>query len=431
MITYFPAIYPDELAYSLLSRFYMQSGYLSYTYAAEDIYAYKQVRPDHEFINVLRPEMREIIAKTIPMEKLVEKHTMYPYYARFMRKPRRVKAFEALVSLNGNYRNLLVIPNKKEGADRYLRYCPLCAKEDREQYGETFWHRGHQMVGVNVCPIHECYLVNSNILISGKATPNLTAAEKVVPEEEEISRCNNLLEIKLAEYTLAIFQAPIDIDSNVSVGRFLHSKLKGTKYVSDSGLFRNLTLFYEDYLNFYDEIEGKAKLELFQIQKIFNDYRFNFNEICELAMFLNIPIHEIVNMSLPEETQHMDMIYRRVAKELDADFDTVKTIGDAVLKAFQSNQRVQHKCGAKGYLWSKLDAELLPKVKEVIKELYGNGTDRPHKITPSLINRKLGLPDKQIEKLPLCKEEILKYEESQQHYWAREVVWATNKIVGV
>ncbi|WP_027627172.1 TniQ family protein [Ruminiclostridium cellobioparum] len=429
MITYFPAIYPDELVYSLLSRFYLQSGYLSYTYAAEDIYAYKQVRPDHEFINVLHPEMREMIAKTVPMEKLVEKHTMYPYYGRFMGKFRRRKAFESLVTLNGNYKNLLAMPTKRDGADRFLRYCPLCAKADREQYGETYWHRGHQMVGVNVCPIHKCYLVNSSILISGKATPNLTAAEKVVPEGEAISRCNNLLELRLAEYTLAVFQAPVDIDSNVSAGRFLHSKLKGTKYISDSGLFRNLTVFYEDYLHFYEGLKEKTKMELWQVQKIFNNYRYNSYEICELAMFLNIPTQELVRMALPEETQHMDTLYRRVSKELDADFDIVKNIGDAVLKIYQTEHRVQQKCGAKGYQWSKRDTELLPEVKRTIKELYGNGADRPHKITPSLISRKLELPDKQLEKLPLCKAEILKYEESQQHYWAREVVWAVYKVL--
>lgn len=429
MITYFPAIYPDELVYSLLSRFYLQSGYLSYTYAAEDIYAYKQVRPDHYFINVLHPEMQKMIVRTIPMEELVEKHTMYPYYGRFMGKLRRRKAFESLVTLNGNYSNLLAMPTKKDGADRFLRYCPLCAREDRKQYGETYWHRGHQMVGVNVCPIHKCYLVNSSILISGKATPNLTAAEKVVPEGEAILRCNNLLELRLAEYTLAVFQAPVDIDSNVSAGRFLHSKLQGTKYISDSGLFRNLTVFYEDYLNYYDGIKGKTKLELWQVQKIFNNYRYNSYEICELAMFLNIPTQELVRMALPEEIKHMDTLYRRVSKELDADFDIVKTIGDAVLKAYQTEHRVQQKSGVKGYQWSKRDTELLPEVRRTIKELYGNGAERPHKITPSLISRKLGLPDKQLEKLPLCKAEILKHEESQQHYWAREVVWAVYKIL--
>lgn len=140
MISYFPTIYPDELVYNLLSRFYTQSGYISYSYAAEDIYAYKQVRPDHYFVNVLRTEIQEMITRTIPMEVLIEKHTMYPYYGRFMNKDRRKKAFGSLITMNGNYSNLLVMPNKKDRTDKFLRYCPVCAKEDRERHGETYWH---------------------------------------------------------------------------------------------------------------------------------------------------------------------------------------------------------------------------------------------------------------------------------------------------
>ena len=38
MILYFPTIYPDELMYSVLSRTYAKSGYLSYTQAAEEFF---------------------------------------------------------------------------------------------------------------------------------------------------------------------------------------------------------------------------------------------------------------------------------------------------------------------------------------------------------------------------------------------------------
>src|SRR6185295_9463170 len=32
---------------------------------------------------------------------------------------------------------------------------------DRERYGETYWHRLHQVPGVEVCPIHRAHLRNS------------------------------------------------------------------------------------------------------------------------------------------------------------------------------------------------------------------------------------------------------------------------------
>ncbi len=43
MIAYFPEIYPGELLYSQLARYYAQSGYTAYRYAAEDLYINKTV----------------------------------------------------------------------------------------------------------------------------------------------------------------------------------------------------------------------------------------------------------------------------------------------------------------------------------------------------------------------------------------------------
>jgi len=42
----------------------------------------------------------------------------------------------------------------------------------------------------------------------------------------------------------------------------------------------------------------------------------------------------------------------------------------------------------------------------------------------------LNLPDQQIKRcLPKCKAEIEQYKESQEQYWAREVVWAAKQVI--
>ena len=167
MIAYFPTAYPDELLYSQLARYYAKSGYMAYTYAAEDLYVSKTVRPDMEFVNAFTPDALRMITKDMTMEEVVLKHTMFPYYGRFLSLERREKAFRALVSMQGNYHNLLPIPTRKGGAVRYLRYCPMCAEQDRREYGETCWHRIHQMIGLDACSVHGCYLMDSSVIISG------------------------------------------------------------------------------------------------------------------------------------------------------------------------------------------------------------------------------------------------------------------------
>lgn len=137
MIAYFPEIYPDELIYSVLARYFVRTGYLAYTFCAEDIFQDKRVRPDIEFLNAMKPEALELLCGDMPVAELVEKHTMFPYYARFLPFGRRNKAFGALCSMSGDYNNLLAIPKQKNGVQRYLRYCPMCADMDRTLYGES------------------------------------------------------------------------------------------------------------------------------------------------------------------------------------------------------------------------------------------------------------------------------------------------------
>jgi hypothetical protein len=186
-IGYFPQVYPDELIYSVLARFYVHSGYPAYTFCAEDIFLNKRVRPDMEFLNVMKPERLESLCKKMSMAELIEKHTMFPYYARFLPHVRRNRAFEALCSMGGDYNNLLAIPKQKNGEHRYLRYCPLCVKEDRTFYGESYWHRSHQLTGVGICPVHGCKLSNSSVMLSGKASPNLVTAEQEIKEMDIFS----------------------------------------------------------------------------------------------------------------------------------------------------------------------------------------------------------------------------------------------------
>lgn len=140
MIAYFPEIYPDELMYSLLARYYVKSGYPCYWYVAEDLFQSKTVRPDIEFVNQYTPAALQMITGDLLIDDVILNHTMFPYYGRFLPKERRDKAFKALVQMQGNYHNLLPMAKRKTNLERYLRYCPICAEADRERYGESYWH---------------------------------------------------------------------------------------------------------------------------------------------------------------------------------------------------------------------------------------------------------------------------------------------------
>lgn len=441
MIACFPEIYPDELLYSQLSRYYVKSGYMAYRYATEDLYTSRIVRPDIEFLNEFTADALLMITQSMPLETLVEKHTMFPYYGRFLPKERRNQAFQLLVTMRGNYRNLLAIPKRKTDKNRYLCYCPLCAAEDRKRYGETYWHRIHQMQGITICPLHGCYLKESDLIISGKVSPMLITAEESIPKADDIIMCENMAECRLAKYIRDVFQSDVDMKSDILAGDFLHSRMSGTKYRSTRGEQRNIALFHADFIDFYKTLPGNWFTELWQIQKVLTNDRINIAEICMMAMFLDIPVADLVNMDLPEKTQEQlfdekvyqlqeqGLKYPQIAEHLNASINTVKAIGEKRYGTYHKQPKKPLKSGAKPKDWKQIDIELLPAVKKEIKQLQGDGITRPKRITVFAIEKLLDLRPKQIDNLPSCKAEISKHHMSQQEYWALEIVWAANTVI--
>ena len=157
MIAYLPEIYPDELVYSWLCRYAVHSGYITNKQVLRDLYCKKSDTPMKEFIGNLNPEARPCINKMYPIEELVLNHTMYPQYARFIPLEQKKKALYKLCYENCDVHHLFsVLPRCEK--EQYLKYCPVCAREDRSKYGETYWHRKHQIRNMGICP-NACYVI--------------------------------------------------------------------------------------------------------------------------------------------------------------------------------------------------------------------------------------------------------------------------------
>jgi len=89
-------------------------------------------------------------------------YTVFPYVVAFM-PLEQVESLEAkLLSPDFNGTASSLIQNATYGS-KHRRYCPWCAKEESSRYGETYWHRLHQLPGIFVCERHGCPLVQTNI----------------------------------------------------------------------------------------------------------------------------------------------------------------------------------------------------------------------------------------------------------------------------
>ena len=216
--------------------------------------------------------------------------------------------------------------------------------------------------------------------------------------------------------------------------------MAGTEYLSVRGEQRNIQTFYEDFSAFYEELPEQGLTELWQIQKVFNNYRLNCFEVCQIAMFLNIPVEKLCNMELPEKAQEQifddkvrelrkqGLKYPEIAKRLNASYNVVKPVGGGRYGKYYYRKEIHQKCGAKPKDWDRIDRESFPSVKTAVRQLWGSGDERPHRVTEFAVCKILGFPDKRLALMPLCRAEVLKYQESQEQYWARELVWTVHKI---
>jgi len=215
--------------------------------------------------------------------------------------------------------------------------------------------------------------------------------------------------------------------------------MANTKYLSLRGQQRNITALFTDYSAYYKNLLNNTLFEQWQLQKIFTNDRFGTYEICLLAMFLNISPDELIHMELPRKRQQdifdteikrlhkQGLNYAEIARRLNASYDVVKSIGEGRYGKYHYCSENPQKGGAKKKDWKSIDADRLPAVISRIKELR-NPDKRPIKISVGLIERLLGYPKKSLYNCPKCMAAIQKNYESQEEYWAREIIWAANQI---
>ena len=443
MMSYWAQIYEDELVYSLLARMYVRSGYTSYRYMAEDILASATARIDFEFINHYTSGALSLLTKEMSLAELIDKHTMFNYYARFMRTETRREAHTALLNMECKrfYQNISMNKNR-QGEIRFLRYCALCAQEDRARYGEAYFHRSHQMRQVKICAKHFCKLIDTDIQITSTKSSMLKTAEECIKESDiGFKYCENEKERNFVAYVNKVFQQSLDLSLETNIGDFLHSRLAYTKYLSQRGEIRQMTQLFDDYIAFYADMDITGFSMRWHVDKIFTSERSNTFGVCLMAFFLGISASDLVKMEIASGEKQSDIYdkeirrlhaqgfnYAQIARRMNASYDVVKSIGEGRYGKYHYCKENKQKCGAKKRDWDTLDAQMLSKVKMLIDEMEGDGSTRPCRVSSGRVERLLGLKEGQLMRLTQCMNYMLAHIVSVEEHWMRTLVWAVREL---
>ena len=420
MIAFFPEMYHDELMYSVIARYHQRSGYARLVSTFEDIYQQKAVIPSFEFVNAYKPDALTWITKNNSFELIIQEHTMFPWYAHFLPIEKKNRAFEALVRQEGNPGNYLGI--KKTGGERFFRFCPQCASEDRARCGETYWHRSHQIPKVDYCPVHGCRLQNTVVKITSRQSPALYDAESVIPKNNSNPVYGSVLEKELSKYVFDVLSKPVRFISS-DIGSYLHYCLD-SKYINSRGIARNFTMLYNDFSVFY---KGLQIPEAWQMQKIFNGYLRDPFFICQIAFWEGVTPEDLINNEMTHIDANTKQFYEKLSVKYSIDIDIISRIGDDISRHIYEQNRVHAKPGRRSFDYASMDNDLLPKVKQFIKQFYSK-EGRPEKLSFRKVEKALSLPPKRFNFLPRCKKYIEQHWESQNEFWARETIWAVREL---
>jgi hypothetical protein len=169
MITFFPVPYEDEVLYSVLARYHVRSGNTSYKATMQDLFSSISVTAVMDL-----PSNIQNLVNNMPLnsryteEYLIKNHTLFPFYSAFLPPERAEKVLESMKGENGGsvYSRTGIMASSVT-LNQYFKFCPVCAKEDKLQYGELYWHRVHQIPGVLICPKHHVPLYDSQVPVRG------------------------------------------------------------------------------------------------------------------------------------------------------------------------------------------------------------------------------------------------------------------------
>ncbi|MHB8130814.1 MAG: TniQ family protein [Mobilitalea sp.] len=161
MLTFFPKPYPDELLYSIIARYHVWSGNDVIPQSMEELFDYRLERatlfiPKH---------LKRLAEKTkkfgLNYETLLYDHTIFPLVTCFLNKATYDRILLTFIKENQKENALFIYNN--DIYPGFLRYCPHCFNDDRDEYGEAYWHRKHQSFGIVMCDKHKCRLKDSCI----------------------------------------------------------------------------------------------------------------------------------------------------------------------------------------------------------------------------------------------------------------------------
>ncbi|MGO4350130.1 TnsD family Tn7-like transposition protein [Paenibacillus sp. MCAF9] len=166
LLAHFPTLFEDELLYSGIARYHLNSGNRTQRQTIEDLFGDRLVCATVDLPSHLEGLARRLHNR-YSVDQLVQNHTLFPYYSYYLNNDKctQVKSLMTQGTFTGVVHASLGLLAGRIKSPTHIKYCPVCFKEESVKC-EPYWHRSHQLPGVVLCEIHKVPLLKSNIIYS-------------------------------------------------------------------------------------------------------------------------------------------------------------------------------------------------------------------------------------------------------------------------
>ena len=165
MLGYFPQPYKDELLYSICARYSEIVKFPNNRLMKLELFGSATTEGIVDLPNNIQYLSNALPSnKTYSVDQIIDNHTLFTYYRSFL-EPEKANYIKSRMIESGSIglHHSAGLAASRVSASKFLSFCPLCAKEDYILYGETYWHRQHQLPAVIVCDLHNVYLEISSV----------------------------------------------------------------------------------------------------------------------------------------------------------------------------------------------------------------------------------------------------------------------------
>ncbi|MED3652692.1 TnsD family transposase [Heyndrickxia sporothermodurans] len=313
-LLFFNTPYPDELFYSICARFHKRSGNIHEKATIEDLFSSRSITASAFLpsgINALIANLPPFAVYTA--EQFIVNHTLYPFYTAFLSPKQAEQVYKSMLSNDGkdiyvrSGINASDIPQVK-----FFRFCKQCFESDMEKYGEPYFHRFHQVSGIECCLEHYTPLYNSSVLTSGggKHRFEFPTTENCVASENT-NVLNSIPEAVTEKYIVHLKELVSPIRTLLNK-RFVNKELQwfGEKYtnalISKGLAYYSQRVKQDDWREFFLEKYDPSVLGIFHssitgkgdwLSMIVQKHRKSFHPIRHLLVMsaLEMSVEELFN----------------------------------------------------------------------------------------------------------------------------------------